>query len=156
MSDFLVLVAASIPVSGALIVQIYESKASRRRSYDEKRLLALLDVRKTVEEAVGRWYNWASASLGQHPKITCDAARSEAEAATHNAWYSTRAFEMFFPTMMAESQNMRDEITRCKEESMRQVGAGGTFNGAEFSSNQKIDLDAVTRKGRKILGYPSE
>ena len=155
-SNFLVLAAASIPVSGALLVQIYEAKTARRQSFDEKRLVALLDVRMSVEQAVGRWYKWAFVTLGQQPSHICEEAERDAERATHDAWYSTRSFEMFFPTMLDESQMMRDEIARCKNVSISQVKAGGDFSEEEFSNNRRIDLDAVAQKGRKILGYPNE
>ena len=70
--NILILLAASIPVSGALLVQIYESKTARRRSFDEKRLVALLDVRLAVEEACGRWYGYADATLSQQPSHICE------------------------------------------------------------------------------------
>ena len=155
-SNFLILLAASIPVSGALLVQIYESKTARRQSYDEKRLVALLDVRLAVEKAGGRWYSWAFLTLNQQPTHICEEMEREAEGATDAAWYSTRSFEMFFPTMLSEAQMMRDEILRCKNISISQIRARGEFSREEFVENRLIDLDTITQKGRKILGYPNE
>ena len=80
----------------------------------------------------------------------------EAERATDAAWYSTRSFEIFFPTMLHESQMMRDEIIRCKNISTSQIKARGDFSREEFTENRIIDLDTVTQIGRKILGYPNE
>jgi hypothetical protein len=155
-SNFLILLAASIPVSGALLVQIFESKTARRQSFDEKRLVALLAVRLAVEEACGRWYAYADATLNQQPSHICEEIERGAAKATHAAWYATRSFEMFFPTMLSEAQMMRDEILRCKNISISQIRARGDFNGEEFEQNKIIDLDIITQKGRKILGYPNE
>ena len=155
-SNFLILLAASIPVSGALLVQIYESKTARRQSFDEKRLVALLDVRLAVEKAVGRRYNWAFLTLNHQPTHICEEAEREAERATDTGWYSTRSFEMFFPTMLRESEMMRDEIVRCKNISLSQVMARGDFSREEFTEHRIIDLNTVAQKGRKILGYPNE
>lgn len=155
-SNFLILLAASIPVSGALLVQIYESKTARRRSFDEKRLVALLDVRLAVEDAGGRWYGYADATLSQQPSHICEEKERSAVKATHDAWYLTRSFEMFFPTMLREAQMMRDEIVRCQNISKSQIEAHGDFSPEEFKENRIIDLDTVAQKGRKILGYPNE
>ena len=155
-SNFLILLAASIPVSGALLVQIYESKTARRQSFDEKRLVALLDVRLAVEEACGRWYAYADATLNQQPSHICEEIERGAAKATHEAWYKTRSFEMFFPTMLRESEMMRDEIVRCKNISLSQVMARGDFSREEFTEHRIIDLNTVAQKGRKILGYPNE
>ena len=154
--NFLILLAASIPVSGALLVQIYESKTARRRSFDEKRLVALLDVRLAVEDACGRWYGYADATLSQQPSHICEEKERSAVKATHDAWYLTRSFEMFFPTMLREAQMMRDEIVRCQNISTSQIEARGDFSPEEFKENRIIDLDTVAQKGRKILGYPNE
>jgi len=155
-SNFLILLAASIPVSGALVVQIYESKTARRRSFDEKRLVALLDVRLTVEDACGRWYGYADATLSQQPSHICEEKERGAGKATHDAWYSTRSFEMFFPAMLREAQMMRDEIKRYRNIATSQIEARGDFSPEEFNENRIIDLDTVSQKGRKILRYPNE
>jgi hypothetical protein len=81
-SNFLVLLAATIPVSGALLVQVYERRSARRQSFDEKRLVALLDARLAVERAIGRWYSWAFATLNQQPTHICEEMEREAERAT--------------------------------------------------------------------------
>ena len=156
MSDFsIALIAASLSTLGSLLTQMFSSKNSRRQTYNEKRLVALLEVRQAVEEAGGRWYAWAKACLGQDSPETCASLEERASEATHDAWYSTRVFEMYFPTMMEASQSMRDEISRRKNEAIRQVEAGGAFDNARFSSNRAVDLDEVVAKARKILGYPS-
>jgi hypothetical protein len=156
MSDFAIaLIAASLSTLGSLLTQMFVSKNSRRQTYDEKRLMALLEVRQAVEEAVGRWYAWANARLGQESPEACASLQERASQATHDAWYSTRVFEMYFPTMMKSSQSMRDEISRCKDEAIRQVEAGGAFDNARFATNQTVDMDEVVAKARKILGYPS-
>jgi len=156
MSDFAIaLIAASLSTLGSLLTQMFVSKNSRRQTYDEKRLVALVEVRQAVEEAVGRWYAWANARLGQESPEAYASLQERASEATHEAWYSTRVFEMYFPTLMKESQSMRDEISRCKDEANRQVEVGGVFDKAGFSSNQTVDLDEVVAKARKILGYPS-
>jgi len=155
-SNFLVLLAATIPVSGALLVQVYERRSARRQSFDEKRLVALLDARLDVERAIGRWYSWAFTTLNQQPTHICEEMEREAERATDVAWYSTRSFEMFFPTMLQEAQMMRDEIIRCKNISINQIRARDGFSGEEFERNRIIELDIISQKGRKILGYPNE
>ena len=163
MKDFLVLVAASIPVSGALLVQIYESKAARRQAYEEKRLSSLLEVHLAVEEAVGRWFRWTKESLDNEvSQSTRDRAREEAETATHRAWYSTRTFEMFFGAnqkMKELAGNMREEVERCKSAAEVQVenfkkNPTLAFDPAPFSSNKAVNLDEVATLGRRILGFP--
>lgn len=163
MKDFLVLIAASIPVSGALLVQIYESKAARRQSYEEKRLTSLLDVHLAVEEAAGRWFRWAKESLDKEVSpATRDKAREEAEIATHKAWYSTRTFEMFFGAnqkMKELSGDMREEVKRCRSVAETQVenfkkGRQLAFDPTPFSNNKAVNLDEVASEGRKILGFP--
>lgn len=157
MSDLgLALVVTSISTLGSLLVQVYMSRTTRRDTYDEKRLVALLDVRQAVEQAGGRWFGWASKCLaGEDPK-DCDEFLDMAGQATHDAWYATRVFEMYFPTMMNESQLMRDEVTRRRDLAIHQVEVSGVFNQPAFSDQRMIDLDDVVSKARRILGYPEK
>lgn len=59
------LLAASMSTFGSFLLQMYVSRESRRQTYDEKRLMALLDVRQEVEKAEGKWFRWASVRLGE-------------------------------------------------------------------------------------------
>lgn len=157
MSDVAVaILIASLSTLGSWLVQVYLTRTTRRDVYNEKRLVALLEVRQSVEQAGGRWYGWASKALSGGDLNEAALTREKAEQATHEAWYATRVFEMYFPTMMLESQLMRDEISRRRDLAHHQVEVTGTFNRSEFSDHRTIDLDEVVRKSRKILGYPDE
>jgi hypothetical protein len=150
------IVVASLSTLGSWLVQVHMAKTTRRDVYDEKRLVALLDVRQAVEQAGGRWFGWASKRLGNEDPEACAEFREMAEKATHDAWYATRVFEMYFPTMMKESQLMRDQISARRDLAVHQVEASGVFDGAAFADQRLIDLDAMVGKARRILGYPDE
>jgi hypothetical protein len=157
MSDLAIaVVVASLSTLGSLLVQVFMARTARRDVYDEKRLVALLDVRQAVEQAGGRWFGWASKQTRNDDPAVSAEFKELASQATHDAWYSTRVFEMYFPTMMKESQLMRDDIDRQKKLAMHQVEVTGVFDGDEFSKNRTIDMDDVVKKARKILGYPDE
>lgn len=152
----LALVVTSFSTLGSLLVQVYMSRATRRDTYDEKRLMALLDVRQAVEQAGGRWYGWTSKCLAGEDPNECNLFKELAGQATHDAWYATRAFEMYFPTMMTESQLMRDELSRRRDLATHQVEVTKIFDRSAFADHRKIDLDVVVARARKILGYPDE
>lgn len=150
------LLAASMSTFGSFLLQMYVSRESRRQTYDEKRLMALLDVRQEVEKAGGKWFGWASARLGGESVEVCDSFEESAGSATNDAWYATRVFEMYFPTMMKESQMMRDAILRRKSEAYRQVALGGDFDAVKMKEASDANLDAIVAKARKSLGYPTK
>lgn len=150
------LLAASMSTFGSFLLQMYVSRESRRQTYDEKRLMALLDVRQEVEKAEGKWFRWASVRLGGESVEVCDSLEESAGSATNDAWYATRVFEMYFPTMMKESQMMRDAILRGKNEAHRQVALGGDFDAVKMKEASDANLDAIVAKARKSLGYPTK
>jgi hypothetical protein len=150
----LAIIVASLSSLGSWLVQVYMARTTRRDSYDEKRLMALLDVRQAVEQAGGRWYGWASMRLGDEDPEACASFKEMAGQATHDAWYATRVFEMYFPTMMSESQLMRDEVTRLRDLASYQVEVTKIFDKTAFSELRTISLDDVVKKARGILGYP--
>ena len=152
----LAIIVATVSTMGSWAVQAYMAKTTRRDTYDEKRLVALLEVRQAVEQAGGRWFGWASKRLENEDPAACASFKELAEQAMHDAWYATRVFEMYFPTMMEESQLMRDEVSRHRDVATHQVEVSGVFNRSEFSDHRTISLDDVVTKARKILGYPHE
>lgn len=148
--------AASLSTVGSLLLQTYVARTSRRIAYDDKRLAALLDVRQAVEIACGRWYGWASVSLKGDATSSPAEVYSRAGDATHDGWYSTRVFEMYFPSLRADAEAMRKEIQRFKDEAHKQVSEGGPFEPIRFSTNKLIDLDEIAGRGRKLLGFPDK
>lgn len=155
MSDIgLAIMAASLSTLGSLLLQTYVARTSRRIAYNDKRLAALLDVRQAVEIACGRWYSWAATSLNGDTSLTPDDVYLRAGEATHDGWYSTRVFEMYFPSLSEYAEDMRKEIQRYKDEAHAQVSRKGTFDPTQFSANKLIDLDDIARHGRKLLGFP--
>lgn len=155
MSEFMIaLLAACMSTLGSLLLQMYVARTNRRLTYDEKRLDALLNVRQLVESCGGRWFGWASAVLngaqGQDPEHL----RKNAIDAMDRAWYATRVFEMYFPTMKEDADKMRAQMKRRREVAEQQVNEGGPFDAGGFSASRLVDLDDVVHRSRQILGYP--
>lgn len=94
--------------------------------------------------------------IGGESVEVCDSLEESAGSATNDAWYATRVFEMYFPTMMKESQMMRDAILRGKNEAHRQVALGGDFDAVKMKEASDANLDAIVAKARKSLGYPTK
>ncbi len=153
------ILAAGFSTLGSLLLQMYISKNSKDQRYDEKRLMALLDVRQKVEQAGGQWYGWTNARLSGLSDEECSSLENAAGSATNDAWYATRVFEMYFPTLMKESQQMRDSLLSNKAEAVRQVELGGDFDKVRIDAGwdalrNPSNLSEVVSKARKILGYP--
>lgn len=105
----------------------------------------------------GSWFGWADWTLGNRSPVECEKQKTLADEALNKAWYATRVYEMYFPTMKPAADAMRLELSRCKNEAERQISGGGSFDGSRFSEKYHVvDLDVVVDKSRKILGFPSE
>lgn len=160
MSNFLLaLLAASLSTFGSLVLHVYSSRENRRNIYNEKRLDALLAVRREVESACGNWYGWADSVLKTKPKpdpqSVRDKKREEAETATDRAWYSIRRYEMYFPTREHFGEDMRKQLEGYRKVAEDMVDAGGVFDENKFSSGSLDDvLESMVESSRKLLGYP--
>jgi hypothetical protein len=160
MSKFLLaLLAASLSPFGSLVLHVYSSRENRRNIYNEKRLDALLAVRREVESACGNWYGWADSVLKTKPKpdpkSVRDKKREEAETATDRAWYSIRRYEMYFPTLKDCGPDMRKQLEGYRSAAEDMVKAGGVFDGNKFESKSLNGvLDSVVERSRELLGYP--
>lgn len=155
METFVVaLVAASLSTLGSLILQMYVARTTRRLTFDDRRLSALLDVRQAVEMACGRWYGWASAVLAPASADECRDHLRRAEESMHEGWYATRVFEIYFPAMLADAQSMREEMTRYRVEAQDQVSRNEGFDGDALSAMSRVDFDDVVRRARQALGFP--
>lgn len=154
-SDFLLaLLAASVSSLGALGLQMYVSRNNRKMVYDERRLEALLSVRQDVESACGHWYGWTDSVLSADGADERKRRELDADKATDRAWYSTRVYEMYFPTLKAHGEQMRDQIGRYKSVAHSLVEAGGRFDGDRFTEVYTFDFDVMVEESRKLLGFP--
>ncbi len=156
MSNFLIaLLAASLSTFGSLVLHVYSSRDNRRNIYNEKRLDALLAVRRDVEGACGNWYGWADSVLKKKPESVQDKKREEAETATDRAWYSIRRYEMYFPTLKHLGQDMRKVLEGYRSAADDMVTAGGDFKEHQFPSGSlNTVLESMVESSRELLGYP--
>ena len=158
MSEFgIAILAAAMSTLGSLILQVYVSRNGRRMLFDEKRLQAVVSVRQDVEIACGRWRGWAESILEKFDDVTVTSRKRNSDEALHEAWYSTRVFEMYFPQLRNEADLMRKMMLAVKDEAERQVRSGEDFNGSAFDAVglRILDLDNVVSQARKILALPA-
>jgi len=144
--------AAFLSTVGALWTQIVAARINRRNNLDDKRLDALVDVRQKIEIAYGRWQGWAHVSVTQPGNDDPVARFDLAGNATHDAWYATNLYELYFPSMAGMMGEFRNAILAKRDIAHKQV-ADNRFTPDEFK-NIGPSLDELTRQGRKLLKLP--
>jgi hypothetical protein len=144
--------AAFLSTVGALWTQIVAARINRRNVINDKRLEALVDVRQKIEIAWGRWEGWAYVSIVHPPHEDPSERLKLAGDATHEAWYATNLFELYFPSMAPMMGEFRSSILERRSLAERQVEAQ-QFDPAAFK-NIGPSLDELTSRGRTLLKLP--
>lgn len=143
-------VTALLTFVGATFAQFLGNRLESRRNLDERRLMAIVDLRQKVEISGGRWRGWAKVVIEggefEDPKVRWELAST----AIHEAWYSTVIFELYFPEFENEMELVRKGLGRERDIADSQVKSK-IFNPKEFESGQTKLISDVTRKARNSL-----
>jgi len=146
----IVAVTALLTFVGATFAQFLGNRLESRRNLDERRLMAIVDLRQKVEISGGRWRGWAKVVIEggefEDPKVRWELAST----AIHDAWYSTVIFELYFPEFEKEMELVRKGLGRERDIADSQVKSR-IFNPKEFESGQTKLISDVTRKARNSL-----
>lgn len=152
-SALLVGVTTLLSTLGALLIQRISTRSQQQAAFDQKRLDAIVDVRQKIEISLGRWRGWAHATANG-PKFVDPKEQYElASASIHEAWYSTRVFEIYFPDLAPQVERLRQGLVTAKEIAARQVEAG-RFDPSEFEVDSRVCddiLEQITAKSRREL-----
>ena len=146
----IVAVTALLTFVGATFAQFLGNRLESRRNLDERRLMAIVDLRQKVEISGGRWRGWAKVVIEggefEDPKVRWELAST----AVHDAWYSTVIFELYFPEFEKEMELVRKGLGWERDIADSQVKSR-IFNPKEFESGQTKLISDVTRKARNSL-----
>jgi len=146
----IVAVTALLTFVGATFAQFLGNRLESRRNLDERRLMAIVDLRQKVEISGGRWRGWAKVVIEggefEDPKVRWELAST----AIHDAWYSTVIFELYFPEFEKEMELVRKGLGWERDIADSQVKSR-IFNPKEFESGQTKLISDVTRKARNSL-----
>jgi hypothetical protein len=144
--------AALLSTLGGLGTQFVAAKIARNNQINDKRLDALVDVRQKIEIAWGRWEGWAYVSIVHPPNEDSSERLKLAGDATHESWYATNLFELYFPSMAPMMGEFRSSILERRSLAEKQVEAQ-QFDPAAFK-NLGPSLDELTSRGRTLLKLP--
>jgi len=146
----IVAVTALLTFVGATFAQFLGNRLESRRNLNERRLMAIVDLRQKVEISGGRWRGWAKVVIEggefEDPKVRWELAST----AIHDAWYSTVIFELYFPEFEKEMELVRKGLGWERDIADSQVKSR-IFNPKEFESGQTKLISDVTRKARNSL-----
>jgi len=152
-SALLVGVTTLLSTLGTLLIQRISAGSEQQATFDQKRLDALVDVRQKIEISLGRWRGWAHATAHKPEFVDPKEQYELASASIHEAWYSTRVFEIYFPNMAPQLERLRSGLGTAKEIAARQVQAG-RFDPSEFEADSRVCdeiLEKITADSRREL-----